>query len=135
MQFVGVSDADESPIEPGVYIVPAHATMMPPPSPPLEGETWVWKGNAWEAELLPIVEEPEPEEPPVPMDLLRAHRNNLLTRTDWRVIKAYSQGEPVAADWAAYMQALRNLPSVSTPSLGADGTLDMASVEWPVVPV
>jgi hypothetical protein len=136
-QLVGVSMANESPLEPGVILVPAHATLVEPSGSLAEGHVWVWKDGVWEAEALPEPElEPIPEEVPPrdPMDLLRAHRNKLLSQTDWRVIKAYSMGEPVSADWAAYMQALRDLPAISTPTLAEDGMLDMTSVMWPVPP-
>lgn len=43
-----VSDglADESPLEPGTYLVPAHATTVKPPEP-RTGEARVWNGDEW----------------------------------------------------------------------------------------
>ncbi len=38
--------ADESPLEPGVWIVPAHATTTEPP-PAVAGQARVWRDDAW----------------------------------------------------------------------------------------
>lgn len=41
---------------------------------------------------------------------MRAQRDQLLAASDWRVIKALELGLTLDADWAAYRQALRDLP-------------------------
>jgi len=69
-----------------------------------------------------------------PMQKLRVERKHRLSASDWIVIRAYSMGVPVSSEWTTYMQALRDLPSVSTPTLDANGNLDMASVTWPIQP-
>ena len=69
-----------------------------------------------------------------PMEALRLERNKLLSRYDYIITRAYSINEQVPLEWRTYLQALRDLPSVSTPTLDADGKLDMASVIWPVKP-
>jgi len=69
-----------------------------------------------------------------PMILLRKERTRRLSECDWVTLRAVSMGTPVPDDWAAYMQALRDLPDVSTPQLTAGGQLDMASVNWPTPP-
>jgi hypothetical protein len=38
--------ADESPLEPGVYHIPAHATTVSPPNPQ-EGKAIVFKNDSW----------------------------------------------------------------------------------------
>jgi len=53
----GEDVADESPLEPGVWLIPAHATTIEPP-PAGDGEQAVWKGEGWVVEPIP---EPEPE--------------------------------------------------------------------------
>lgn len=40
---------------------------------------------------------------------LRARRDAELARSDWRVIKSVETSTPVATDWAAYRQALRDI--------------------------
>jgi hypothetical protein len=60
--FVGFTTADESPLEPGVFLMPAGAIDAPVPSIP-EGQRAKWNG-AWVFEDIPQPEpEPEPDEP------------------------------------------------------------------------
>jgi hypothetical protein len=54
--FVGESLADESPLESGVYLIPAHATEIVAPKA-TTGKIVVWNGNNWELQDLP--KEPE----------------------------------------------------------------------------
>lgn len=56
--YVGWTWADESPLEPNVWLVPAHATLEAPPSIP-PGYQARRVNGAWQLELVP-----EPEEPP-----------------------------------------------------------------------
>jgi hypothetical protein len=70
-----------------------------------------------------------------PMILLRKERTRRLAECDWVTLRAVSTGAPIPEDWATYMQALRNLPDVSTPQLNSVGKLDMESVNWPAPPL
>lgn len=70
-----------------------------------------------------------------PMILLRKERTRRLAECDWVTLRAVSTGSPIPEEWAAYMQALRNLPDVSTPQLNSIGKLDMESVSWPTPPL
>ncbi len=45
-EYVGKSVADPSPLEPGKYLIPAHATDAVPPTPG-DGQVAVWAGTAW----------------------------------------------------------------------------------------
>lgn len=42
---------------------------------------------------------------------VRAQRDRLLAECDWRVIKALELGQAIPAEWAAYRQALRDVPT------------------------
>jgi hypothetical protein len=50
--FVGESLADESPLETGVYLIPAHATEIAAPKA-TKGKVVVFTGNDWELQDLP----------------------------------------------------------------------------------
>jgi len=56
---------------------------------------------------------------------VRAQRDRLLAACDWRVIKALEAGQPQDFEWAAYRQALRDVPSQA----GFPW-----EVNWPVAP-
>ena len=60
-----------------------------------------------------------------PLEELRQERNKRLTECDWVTLKAYSTDTPVPEEWKVYMQALRDLPSV---------TEDPANPVWPTRP-
>ena len=50
--FVGESLADESPLEAGVYLMPAHATEIPAPKA-TKGKVVVFVNGDWELQDLP----------------------------------------------------------------------------------
>ena len=56
---------------------------------------------------------------------IRHERNELLSETDYIILRAYESGTAVPTEWATYRQALRDLPSTST---------DFNSVSWPTKP-
>ena len=60
-----------------------------------------------------------------PLKEFRQERNKRLTECDWVTLKAYSTDTPVPEEWKVYMQALRDLPSV---------TEDPANPVWPTRP-
>ena len=67
-----------------------------------------------------------------PLKILREERNKRLAETDW------TQGRDVTlsndTDWKTYRQALRDLPSKTTPELDSYGELNMLTVNWPTKP-
>jgi hypothetical protein len=72
VQPVELDDSDLSPLENGVYLIPADCTEVPPPSVS-EAEYAAWDGLQWV--ILAKPEEPvEPVEPPPqdPKDAIRA---------------------------------------------------------------
>lgn len=58
--FNGETVADESPLEPGIFHIPANSTMEKPPVPGA-GQKVIYQNGAWL-----IVNIPAPPEPPVP---------------------------------------------------------------------
>ena len=67
--FVGLTTADESPLESGVFLLPAGAVDAPAPIIP-EGQRAKWDG-AWVFEDIP---QPEPEPEPEPVELTYAEK-------------------------------------------------------------
>ena len=63
--YVGPGTADESPLEPGVFLIPAHSTTVAPPAAP-PGQQRRWTGAAWVLEDIPEPPEPEVLQPPEP---------------------------------------------------------------------
>ena len=59
----------------------------------------------------------------------RAERDRRLAETDWIVVKAYEQSEPVPEAWAAYRRALRDLPEHLT-----DEQVLAGNISWPKLP-
>ena len=66
--------------------------------------------------------------------LFRLERNRRLSESDW----TQNNDSPLTSDkkteCATYRQALRDLPTSSTPKLGDMGELLLSSVTWPTEP-
>lgn len=78
--YIGTDRAFESPLEKGVFHIPANCTEIEPPEEK-EGFKIKWNGEAWEYEEIP--KEPEPEPPT--FDELKA--NKLVEVDDWTATK------------------------------------------------
>ena len=63
-----------------------------------------------------------------PMRLLRQERNRRIAETDWRFRSDLTPSQ----EWIDYSQALRDLPSTSSPELDENGQL--SNVTWPTKP-
>lgn len=149
--FIGAEEADESPLEPGVFLIPAHATELPPP-PVADHEVAVFAEAAWTLrpdwrgtvyytadgarhEITALGEIPPADAldaPPAPTAEqlaagARVKRDGLL-RSVVDAINAVrwaamSAGEQAA--WTGYRQALLDVPAQ------AGFPIEIA---WPVVP-
>lgn len=60
--YVGPTESDESPLEPGVWLIPARCVQIEPPAAP-DGKWPRWNGAAWQIVTLhnqPAVEVSDP---------------------------------------------------------------------------
>ena len=120
------------------YITSALIELKP-------GAEWAIRGNTYsdiewldksqtkptEEEVNKKIADLQAEEP---FRLLRIERNKLIAETDWTQLKDIDLDIIRERDWKNYRQALRDLPSKSTPKLDVNGELDMTSVTWPDKP-
>lgn len=63
--------------------------------------------------------------------LLRVERDDKLSKLDWEITKAMSNGDTVDSDLRVYMQALRDLPATASPTTDSSGELVASSFTWP----
>jgi len=112
----------ESPLEPGVFLLPANSTEIAPPVFDTSTHTCFFDGADW------VITEISTPEPIPSMDQLRQQRNQLLAQTDWRFRSDLTPSQA----WIDYCQALRDLPANSTPALDENGQL--TGVNWPTPP-
>ena len=54
--YLGESEADESPLEPGVFLIPAHATDIAPPDEFPAGSAPFFRGDVWQIDTAPQVD-------------------------------------------------------------------------------
>lgn len=68
--YQGETEADESPLEPGVWLMPARTSPVAPPTEIPEGRWPRWSGVAWE-----LVNKPKAPAAPDPVAKLQAFLN------------------------------------------------------------
>lgn len=91
--FLGESLADESPLEPGVYLVPANSTNMEPPEVEA-GEYVEWDGEEWAVKVMPD-SEPDPAGQTVPLSITPRQGELTLIEFDlYDPVKAYFDALP-----------------------------------------
>lgn len=54
--YMGEGLADESPLEPGEFLIPAHATNVAPPDEIPMGHALFFRGDSWSVEWVPEVD-------------------------------------------------------------------------------
>ena len=129
--FIGTGTADESPLEPGVFLIPANATSVAVPTL-TDQQQAVWNGTSWDVEDIPVPEVVPEEEPaaeetpaaPTTEELwynFRCERNSRIEETDRFALA----DQTLTDEMRAYRQALRDLPS---------NTTDPENPVWPTKP-
>ncbi len=104
--YLGFEDADESPLEPGVFLLPAYSTAIEPPAEQ-EGFYRRWTGEVWEQVVIPTPPTPPPYV--ATAEDMRAERNGLLAASDWTQLADVPLANRAA--WVTYRQALRDVPA------------------------
>lgn len=66
------------------------------------------------------------------LSLLRSRRDMYLKDSDWTQAIDSPLSDSKKTEWATYRQALRDLPSTSSPSL--DENENLTNVTWPTKP-
>lgn len=126
--FISEAIADESPLEPGVFLVPANATELKPPS-----QTHIWRDEKWTVASIPVID---------PITALAAAKKAAFLAIDQfhaaTVQKLVENPTQVEKDtWSLKLEvasAITNKTSVSAAGqaflAGAKMTTDAAKAEW-----
>ena len=80
-EFKGTYDAQESPLEPGVFIVPICSTESEPLAA-MDGQSIRFVDGAWVYQALPVPQPELPPEPPTPEQLQREFTAAIQQRLD-----------------------------------------------------
>jgi len=128
-EFIDTSDPIMCPLERGVILVPAHATLLAPPEYDVETQLAVFSeaDGAWTIKTKPEPVAPPP--PPVNWAQIRNERNGRLFMTDHIFVLNSPYSTEQTHAWRKYRQELRNLPETF-----ADAKY-MADVIWPTPPL
>ena len=101
--FVGITTADQDPMDASNTLIPAGCVEAAPPSTTDE-QLARWDGSAWAVEDIPA---PEADPDVDPVVATRAERDSLLAASDWTQVA----DAPVdQAAWATYRSLLRDVP-------------------------
>jgi len=101
---VVLTDADLSPLEPDVYLVPGNCVEIVPPTPS-DGQFVFWNGSDWALGTSPL---PEPEVVEDPQIAINLAARVYLANTDWYVIRKQETGEAIPAEVRDLRQKARD---------------------------
>tara|TARA_B100000287_G_C20369659_1_gene677187 strand:- start:116 stop:649 length:534 start_codon:yes stop_codon:yes gene_type:complete len=138
--------AHESPLEPGVWHMPADSCDTEPPAFDIDTQMAVWDGTNWAIERKPIPGELDPEDdgdsidPEYkdhrtwnPMLIMRQQRRALLEKTDiFLAVNDFPISDETRQAWQDYRQELRDLPD-KYPNPQWDESQDgkLTNMVWP----
>lgn len=97
--------------------LPVVVGYQPPAPPDDELRTWAWDETTKRWRSTPTIAAIAAG--------VRAERDRRMAASDWVTLRAVRTSTPVSADWAAYLQALADVPEQA----GFPHT-----VEWPTIP-
>lgn len=116
--FIGTTIADESPLEPDVFLLPGGAVDAPAPAVP-EGKMAKWNGAGFDLEDIPEPPQPQPPTPAVSIPSIVTMRqarlallqSGLLSQVNAAVAAA---DEATQITWDYSSEVHRNHPFVAT---------------------
>lgn len=100
--FAGLTVADESPLEPGVFLMPAMTVDASAPSVP-EGHRAKWNGSGFDFEVIP---EPAPEPQPAEKTYAQKRADEYPSMGDQ--LDALFKAGAFPTDMAAKIQAIKD---------------------------
>jgi hypothetical protein len=77
--YVGETQADLSPLEQGVYLIPAFAVETPPPPYDAKKQFCEWNGSEWLIKEIPV---PPPPEPPSRDEIIKEKTSKIMLTRD-----------------------------------------------------
>lgn len=107
-EFLGVSEADESPLEPGIYLIPANATAEEPTVE--EGKKAVFTDNGWVYEdISSPVTPPWPEKEKETIAVMEADRRRYMYQTEADpIFFMWQRGEATEQEWLDKIAEIKN---------------------------
>jgi hypothetical protein len=132
-EYLGASTAFESPLEPGVYLVPANATATPVPTFNAATQQCYWINGAWTVSTIVATAPTQPtaaELAAAAWSTYQTQAQAALTRSDVTMLRCFESGSTPPSAWVVYRKALRAIvgaltgdpsaPLPSVPSYPAD---------------
>jgi hypothetical protein len=105
--FVGITTADQDPLDSNNWLIPAGCVKTAPPTI-TDKQFAKWDGAKWSVETIPVVE-PDPEPKSLSQaETVRAKRAALLAASDKMAL-----ADRITDEWRTYRQALRDVPAQS----------------------
>lgn len=109
--FISEGEADPSPLEEGVWLIPADATDVAPPKIPV-GMQAVWEGDKWRTENVPMPPEPEKPKEPTAEELIaecKERASGYLYLTDYSQLPDAAAALENKAEFDSFRTEVRKL--------------------------